>query len=923
MPETKEYRSPDFLADVKDIFAMTAESLANVDWKAKGKALFGLGNRPVKDAFDQTVEPITKAISGFLRGVSEEQQKNYKLMSEMDPSKGVTEEQLGAIIAETINIATITKSAAVKQLAADFRTKAGHYQDLAEKAFEVNNEALMKFAQDAKKQLKTNYPNIVKGVRALSDKMLAPIESVGLIESKVHKGVTRAKDMETLFSVSPGVDVGPEVVAHEALHIKDIDFYKRLRASIESSTGGVEGEFPKAAVEANAYEFGRLFKEAFALKGNKGSFAQEELDQLINQAQRNVVQKWGPDIYNYDLQEVVKHYVPGAKGAKLKGNLLEAKTPDVEEEIKEFAKANNVNFQGKWEDMKGWLITDNETKSSALVRSKEDAQKAIGKMRGVGIEDLYQLDSLTKEPGFFSKLEETVDEVDFGKKPNAKIDIGQIKGFLQGKGRDVSKTEVENVIGSLEGKVAKDDLLREIAANKTEFKDVVLGEKQVSNVRNFNEFLERYREENPTQNHTYPELQEMFNQESSVKEMKNAKFPDRVEPGAIEGSYRETFVTAPEATKNLGLTEKEAFRHKELYNMPTLTPELDGELADLYIKKRDAERGWADGHSAYKDIPNPIVRLRHNDRILPGTIDDNLTLKARNAKAQEWFKKDYKDLRPAGQKDVDSVVPPQPKKILFIEEMQGPAAAEQSKMPEYLQKRIYDTGVKKALIMAKEGGYDGVAWTTGEMQAKRYSIGKEVDKVVWDSPVGNEKLKFVDIHTKEHGTIKMRLDNSDVVTSGPNEFIGKNISEILPKDLSKKILGEAFGDIPKTDLDLYIGGEGLKKVYNKTLPEKFSKFGKEKVQELQLPKDPEKQSAESMAKLAGVETGDATLWWARLSQGERNSILKLDKGEKILFIPVTPKTSGRFPTYAVLPPAALALNELMKVLPPRTSSEEY
>ena len=89
------------------------------------------------------------------------------------------------------------------------------------------------------------------------------------------------------------------------------------------------------------------------------------------------------------------------------------------------------------------------------------------------LKEATQLLSQNK-PGFFSKLEEAAPLLDFGKKPGAKMDIGQIKGFLRGK--QVGETEIKSTLGSVEGKVSKDELMGEIATNKTKFEDVVLGE---------------------------------------------------------------------------------------------------------------------------------------------------------------------------------------------------------------------------------------------------------------------------------------------------------------------------------------------------------------------------------------------------------------------------------------------------------------
>ncbi len=334
--------------------------------------------------------------------------------------------------------------------------------------------------------------------------------------------------------------------------------------------------------------------------------------------------------------------------------------------------------------------------------------------------------SAVVRPGFFSKLE---DVVNF--KMGGSMETGELKKMLWNHG--VTPAEMDSTLTGLKGKVSKVDVLNEIKENGTRFEDVVLGE-------------------------TDPALKKAAyaaEQSGDVAEADriwrkgfhgDPKFETYQEPDSVPGSYRELFVTAPvkEAPKNNLLQE--------------------------------GQHEWKDGHSAYADIDNPIIRIRYNDREVNG------------------------------------------KKILFVEEMQGPSATEQAKMPEALQKRIYDIGTKRVLALAKEKGYDGVAWTTGEMQASRYDLSKHVRSIDWEQ-------KGIGTPVKLHLTLKDGTINTQIV---PYE----KVSDYIGKDAAKKVIddiegGNVTGSL--TGLDLKVGGEGLKSVYNKTLPEKFKKYGKEEV----------------------------------------------------------------------------------------------
>lgn len=448
---------------------------------------------------------------------------------------------------------------------------------------------------------------------------------------------------------------------------------------------------------------------------------------------------------------------------------------------------------------------------------------------------------------FYSKLEQVVDAKMQGRMP-----VEQLRKMLKGNG--VSDAEIESVLGGIvsdvKGNVTKQQVLDALVEKGVKFEDVELI---------------------PTTELT------KYKEQTGDFAKGITKFDQYVEPGAVPGSYREMFVTTPsrEAETKFFDTEKEALayadQHPDIHyklsqdskykifdyeelppNMRYLVNQLykneisltaaKKELADHnweYLGGRrfkilnakeyrlETQTDWQDGHSAYSDIQNPIVRIRFNERNLPRTIDQKRTLEARNKQSQYWWKKDFNDItNPAQRKEIEEFVPEQGKKILFVEEIQGPSEANQAKMPEALRKRIYDIGVKRILAYAKENGFDGVAWTTGKMQADRYSLSKQVDKLSW-SP---------------DSSVLRVYKNNDVVLRKVVEE--KDLPEVIGKEASRKLVEAPLTIIATTDrpvyakvlsgLDLEIGGEGLKRLYDETLPSLFKKYGKEGVETVDL-----------------------------------------------------------------------------------------
>lgn len=241
-------------------------------------------------------------------------------------------------------------------------------------------------------------------------------------------------------------------------------------------------------------------------------------------------------------------------------------------------------------------------------------------------------------------------------------------------------------------------------------------------------------------------------------------------PGADEGSYREQFVTWPDNASgfkyvtdnsNEGMGRTTVFDPRGT-NMGTWATRQSA----LASQRRQAGN-WEDGHGQYSDIANPIVRIRRNIRTMPDGS-----------------------------------------KTFFVEEMQGPGKSEQEKMPPELQKRIYEIGMKRAVRDAVDEGADRLAWTTGDQQAERYDLSKQVDRVTFNKSPSKP----------EPGKIYMavfRDDAGHAILNGM--FTPAEIEDQVGKEIAQKIVdGGDYGTL--RGLDLKVGGEGLKRLYDQTLP---------------------------------------------------------------------------------------------------------
>jgi GNAT superfamily N-acetyltransferase len=322
------------------------------------------------------------------------------------------------------------------------------------------------------------------------------------------------------------------------------------------------------------------------------------------------------------------------------------------------------------------------------------------------------------------------------------------------------------------------------------------------------------------------------------------------------------FVTAPGAGRSKMWSKEEYLRN--VSNVPSGSQErFYQSYVENFAKNAQREEGWKEQHGAFSDIENPVVRVDMEDR----TVGD--------------------------------------KKILFINEMQGPGGEGEKQMPEYLQKRIYDLGVKRVLAYAKENEYDGVSWPAGEMVAKRYDLSKHVESIKAEPYLPGETDRFnMTIYGKDGNPI----------------YTGAMLAEDLPnyvgKELAQKIVDNNGGDF--SGLDLKVGGEGLKDTYDKRLPALFKKYGKGEVGETAI-QTPSKEAAQGSGAWEneriqlqrefdrqGRAVTDTNLRYTPEFMAELNKKLKVTPEQKVPIFNLTPATPESYPKFQLTTPQAVA-----------------
>jgi hypothetical protein len=127
--------------------------------------------------------------------------------------------------------------------------------------------------------------------------------------------------------------------------------------------------------------------------------------------------------------------------------------------------------------------------------------------------------------------------------------------------------------------------------------------------------------------------------------------------------------------------------------------------------------------------------------------------------------------------------------------------------------------MKRMIRYASENGFDRIAWTTGEQQAERYDLSKQIGSVHY-----NEATQSLTAY---------KPSESEGAYNGGQAFQAivppDKIADYIGKDPAEKLLAaspQANGVKRISGLDLKVGGEGMRGFYDKILPGEVNKFVK-------------------------------------------------------------------------------------------------
>jgi hypothetical protein len=148
--------------------------------------------------------------------------------------------------------------------------------------------------------------------------------------------------------------------------------------------------------------------------------------------------------------------------------------------------------------------------------------------------------------------------------------------------------------------------------------------------------------------------------------------------------------------------------------------------------------------------------------------------------------------------------------------------ADSSRVPDAPFKKEWPMlAMKRVFRYAAENGFDRVAWTTGEQQAARYDLSKQIDTIEYRRKADGGGVLIADDLTGKK-VMDERIDSDSQL----EDYIGKEAAE---KILRQDPLGNRNSEDKSyvlNNADLKVGGEGMKAFYDKMLPNEVNKWAK-------------------------------------------------------------------------------------------------
>lgn len=301
----------------------------------------------------------------------------------------------------------------------------------------------------------------------------------------------------------------------------------------------------------------------------------------------------------------------------------------------------------------------------------------------------------------------------------------------------------------------------------------------------------------------------------------SAKFAQYQLPGGE--NYREVVLAMPRKEKTLTEIERELG-----YETGKLTNEQQNEVLKRWKQYSNQSQEYTSSH--FSDVPNYVAHARLNDRVdaegRPGTFIEEIQSDRHQAGREKGYaRKQFKAIGRLRGREAHSLGYDTPEEAEA--EIRSKTGYENANIEI---KQLDNQGIpdapfrttwplqmfKRALAEAVAQGKQWIGWTTGDTQAERYDLSKQVDKI--EVYPLEKSPGMVAITAYKDGRQAIR---QDVARGSMADLIGKEAAQKAEQQLQQNNFATLEGD------GLKVGGEGMKGFYDTILPKEISKYVKQ------------------------------------------------------------------------------------------------
>ena len=345
----------------------------------------------------------------------------------------------------------------------------------------------------------------------------------------------------------------------------------------------------------------------------------------------------------------------------------------------------------------------------------------------------------------------------------------------------------------------------------------------------------------------------------TTEQRDTTKFSQYQTPGGE--NYRELLL---KATQKIDESTQKEINEIEDYmqlQMDTGQPQaITEQLRDRLDKLKNQTGGFKSSHF---DEPNILAHIRMNDRTVDGKkilfVEEIQSDWAKAGREKGFIKKEDRPSYEEMEKDAN-------RRGFYIESVsktehypinregargsRTPYSSKEELLDKYYDnivggkplgvpfhpslKNWHELAMKKILEVAVREGYDGISWTTGGQQAERYSLEKQLNSIGWYENTAGRKQ--VNLFPKEGKPIDIDVGLEGkiiaVSSNASTGWIGKRLDDVIGKGIAEKVNKETKGKI--SGQDLKIGGESLKNLYDRMIPQALKKLTKGEVGKVDL-----------------------------------------------------------------------------------------